>query len=519
MRRRNSVVAAIGSHGAHTQPQPQPQQQPQQQQVDGGGGGGGANDHQLAVVANAQPFLKENNFLDFLYKPHTLTALIVAIVLIIYAGFLRVPPSSTDVYSAEMQDARAGLSLAAAVFILYCTVQLRDSTLIRPHPAIWRAVHSIGILYLLCLLFLLALTPSQGRQALSLVYPELGKPLTERAYASDCRIFTPDKYQASRSVFDYFYNLRLGIWDIYMIAHSVGWFGKSLMLRSFGLSWVLSVLFEVLEITFQDVLHNFRECWWDHVILDVFTMNALGIAVGMYVGRKLEVRQYNWSGVSKIPTRTGKAARVLLQFTPFSFTKYKWNIFDSPQSFAAILLLIVYLETVEINSFFLKHVLWIPPPNPLNSYRLTFWFLIAIPSLHEYYIYVSAPPNSSGTTRLGQNCWLALLLAFVEILVTLKYSPGQFHWSFPPHVRAAWFTFFALFGLWHHSLSLSFSAGIGLREGKICEIGASYISTPNDRRRRRRRHRRIHQHTPDRSLLQMGFISARSWICCFSSPL
>lgn len=31
------------------------------------------------------------------------------------------------------------------------------------------------------------------------------------------------------------------------------------------LCWVLSILFEVWEYTFEHMLPNFAECWWDHV--------------------------------------------------------------------------------------------------------------------------------------------------------------------------------------------------------------------------------------------------------------
>lgn len=33
-----------------------------------------------------------------------------------------------------------------------------------------------------------------------------------------------------------------------------------------------------------------------------------------------------------------------------------------------------------MNAFFLKYVLWLPPLNPLNTYRLTLLFLLALPA-------------------------------------------------------------------------------------------------------------------------------------------
>jgi threonine/homoserine/homoserine lactone efflux protein len=39
----------------------------------------------------------------------------------------------------------------AFIFLTHCFLQCRDSVLIRPHPGVWRVVHGIGMLYLMCL--------------------------------------------------------------------------------------------------------------------------------------------------------------------------------------------------------------------------------------------------------------------------------------------------------------------------------------------------------------------------------
>lgn len=40
----------------------------------------------------------------------------------------------------------------------------------------------------------------------------------------------------------------------------------------------------------------------------------------------------------------------------------------------------VILLLFEVNHFFLKALLWVPPTNPLNTYRLTIAFLFALPA-------------------------------------------------------------------------------------------------------------------------------------------
>lgn len=58
---------------------------------------------------------------------------------------------------------------------------------------------------------------------------------------------------------------------------------KALILRDYQLLWVLSIGFELMELTFQHMLPNFNECWWDSWILDVAVCNFLGMWAGMKV--------------------------------------------------------------------------------------------------------------------------------------------------------------------------------------------------------------------------------------------
>lgn len=49
----------------------------------------------------------------------------------------------------------------------------------------------------------------------------------------------------------------------------------------------------------------------------------------------------------------------------------------------------------EVNGFFLKYLLWIPPLNPLITYRLCLLFLMAVPAIREYYIFIETDQVSS----------------------------------------------------------------------------------------------------------------------------
>jgi hypothetical protein len=92
-----------------------------------------------------------------------------------------------------------------------------------------------------------------------------------------------------------------------MLAHFLGWVAKSTMFRSWIVSLfqvrlgvptsvlkplptsrldsptsatagtdLQSILFELIEFTFDNWLPNFAECWWDHLLLDVLGCNLLG---------------------------------------------------------------------------------------------------------------------------------------------------------------------------------------------------------------------------------------------------
>jgi phosphatidylserine synthase 2 len=43
-----------------------------------------------------------------------------------------------------------------------------------------------------------------------------------------------------------------------------------------------------------------------------------------------------------------------------------------------VLLVIGVVSVVELNAFYLKTTLWLPPPHPINIVRLVIWWLMAV---------------------------------------------------------------------------------------------------------------------------------------------
>jgi phosphatidylserine synthase 2 len=75
-------------------------------------------------------------------------------------------------------------------------LQFRDGPFIRPHPAFWRVVLGINLIYELALVFLLFQDLDSARKMMIYLDPSLGRPLPERSYAEDCA-FTPTTIWAS----------------------------------------------------------------------------------------------------------------------------------------------------------------------------------------------------------------------------------------------------------------------------------------------------------------------------------
>jgi len=94
----------------------------------------------------------------------------------------------------------------------------------------------------------------------------------------------------------------------------------------------------------------------------------------------------------------------------------------------------------ELNAFFLKYVLWIPPPHLLNHIRLALWFGIANIATREYYVFITSKEGMH-LTKMGANAWLAIAGALIEIIVVLKHGRGMFEVPWPRHVLWFWGVF------------------------------------------------------------------------------
>ncbi|KAB1251367.1 Phosphatidylserine synthase 2, partial [Camelus dromedarius] len=326
--------------------------------------------------------------LDIL-RAHTLTVLFILTCVLGYVTLLEETPRDTA------YNTKRGIVASILVFLCFGVTQAKDGPFSRPHPAYWRFWLCVSVVYELFLIFILFQTVQDGRQFLKYVDPRLGVPLPERDYGGNCLIYDPDNKT------DPFHN----VWDKldgFVPAHFIGWYLKTLMIRDWWMCTIVSVVFEFLEYSLEHQLPNFSECWWDHWIMDVLVCNGLGIYCGMKTLEWLSLKTYKWQGLWNIPTYKGKMKRIAFQFTPYSWVRFEWKPASSLRRWLAVCGIVLVFLLAELNTFYLKFVLWLPPEHCLVLLRLVFFVNVGGVAMREIYDFMDDPkPHRSWASSLA----------------------------------------------------------------------------------------------------------------------
>uniref|UniRef100_A0A8C5Z2U9 Phosphatidylserine synthase n=1 Tax=Marmota marmota marmota TaxID=9994 RepID=A0A8C5Z2U9_MARMA len=347
-------------------------------------------------------------------RAHTLTVLFILTCALGYVTLLEETPQDTA------YNTKRGIVASILVFLCFGVTQAKDGPFSRPHPGncpsspVWSP---------------LALqTVQDGRQFLKYVDPRLGVPLPERDYGGNCLIYDTDNKT------DPFHN----IWDKldgFVPAHFIGWYLKTLMIRDWWMCMIISVMFEFLEYSLEHQLPNFSECWWDHWIMDVLVCNGLGIYCGMKTLEWLSLKTYKWQGLWNIPTYKGKMKRIAFQFTPYSWVRFEWKPASSLRRWLAVCGIILVFLLAELNTFYLKFVLWMPPEHYLVLLRLVFFVNVGGVAMREIYDFMD---DLKPHKKLGQQAWLAAAITATELLIVVKYDPHTLTLSLPFYISQCW---------------------------------------------------------------------------------
>eukprot|EP00397_Hematodinium_sp_SG-2012_P022865 GEMP01023721.1.p1 GENE.GEMP01023721.1~~GEMP01023721.1.p1 ORF type:complete len:414 (+),score=31.09 GEMP01023721.1:293-1534(+) len=332
------------------------------------------------------------------------------IVILIYNAFCF---DEGETVRTRILKALAGASIS---FVALGMLALPSGPFVRPHPCVWRFVLAVSILYWLMLVAILFQDYVDLRVFLGVGFPDL-KPdrtsgplpwtkidyLDADTYAQDCSFTYKNVSQR---------------FDIFILAHFLGWFWKAMMLRSYAISIITSIWWECSEMFFATLLPNFNECWWDQILLDVCIFNMLGIVAGIQLCRYFEVRVYHWRSFRELPTTGMKVKRAIQQFTPQAWTIVRWTPLRSMKRYFQVILIIVFLNFADVNCFFLKSTFEIRIDHPLIIGRIFLWAAIGMPSLRQAYVFMSDP----SCVRLGTHAWVCFAMMVTECLIWLKFG-------------------------------------------------------------------------------------------------
>lgn len=296
-------------------------------------------------------------------------------------------------------------------FLIISVLAFPNGPFIRPHPAIWRIVFGLSVLYLLALLFLIFQNYKTVRNILIWLDPNLANFHIDmdKEYGVNCSDVSLER-----------------VWshlDVFALGHFLGWMLKAILIRHMGILWAISVMWEITEVAFAHLLPNFVECWWDALILDVLVCNGFGIWCGLKICNILEMREYKWVSIRDIQSTTGKIKRVVLQFTPENWTSVRW--LDPKCSYMrifALCQLVLFWQVSELNTFFLKHIFEMPSSHPFVAARLVLIGVIVAPSVRQYYSYVT----DTTCKRVGTQCWVYGCIMVSEALLCIKHGRELF---------------------------------------------------------------------------------------------
>uniref|UniRef100_A0A3P8R912 Phosphatidylserine synthase n=2 Tax=Astatotilapia calliptera TaxID=8154 RepID=A0A3P8R912_ASTCA len=348
-------------------------------------------------------------------RAHTVTVLFILTCALVYVTLLEETPQDTA------YNTKRGIVASILVFLCFGVTQ---------KCKFWW-----------CLLLFLSSsiqTVHDGRQFMKYIDPKLGVPLPERDYGGNCLIYDPG------NTTDPFHN----IWDKmdgFVPAHFLGWYIKTLMIRDWWMCMIISVMFEFLEYSLEHQLPNFSECWWDHWIMDVLVCNGLGIYCGMKTLAWLSMKPYQWQGLWNIPTYKGKIKRIAFQFTPYSWVKFEWKPASNLRRWLAVLGIIFMFLLAELNTFYLKFVLWMPPEHYLVLLRLVFFVNVGGVAMREIYDFMDDPKFHK---KLGQQAWLVSAITVTEFLIVVKYDPHTIMLPIPSLIIQCWFLGILLILIW-----------------------------------------------------------------------
>jgi len=268
-------------------------------------------------------------------------------------------------------------------------------------PASWRGrlgrqlmlwfeflTNKLGV-FLLCLhlgflLHLFVLSPTEGRQEMTLLDPRLGRPLPEKDYGEGC----DDINQVYDSLYDFF-----------VFVHFTGFMLMAGCMRNFAVPFAIGVFDELLELSLQHIFPNFRECWWDHFIADIFGANLLGCLTGYLITYATEIQPLTWLSPKPLNEPTSES-RLSLFPRPLASKVYNLFLGRDKRSLRFLAILFIHRIACFVVPFAFKYVMWVPVPHLIFIWYGVGQFGLQLRFYAELYQHLAASHAEEATTHI-----------------------------------------------------------------------------------------------------------------------
>jgi len=218
-----------------------------------------------------------------------------------------------------------------------------------------------------------------------------------------------------------------------------------MIIRDTKIAWIVSLTFELIEISFRHWLENFWECWWDQLGLDLFGCNMFGIILGALTIDYFGVSRITWiytKPKKSIPKcgDSGMVQGAMDKLRPDVLTTYNWKMFENITRYSQVMFYIWFILSVDSLNFFMKYVLWVPAESDILKIRVAIWAFSAIITSKEFFEYLDDP----NCKRVGPFFWLSTFTVLIEYGIWFKFSRGMFDAPFPWYVVLIWTVYFSL---------------------------------------------------------------------------
>lgn len=333
------------------------------------------------------------------------------IILYLLSFQMKVWVHPTNAMITELRQAIIGVNLT---LVYIGVIVLPTPTIVRPHYLFWRTQQACAFAYLVNITFMLFFSKDNLKWILENVFDPNQATIEpfERDYAMDCRVYTPENPDSN------FANI-MGAFDVFFVAHAIGWLVKAWIFRNYWLGWCSSISFELMELSLRYWFANFNECWWDSLLMDVFGMNQLGLLLGEWTIRKFNMKRYNWFMASDEKSENMSAWENFKYFFT-ARNEYKragkWHILSSAKNLLHVIWFMIFVLLVDLSNFFNKSNLNLPASHWLLGIRIWIVGFFAILAAADYYKYIVYRKGYS----MGINIFMAKMMQIVETLLYFK---------------------------------------------------------------------------------------------------